>query len=248
MGGPALPDLQHAAHFGAPAQLPIAAQSNNSWASDFQSLHISGPSPAQLQGPLNAPVQGGWQNEFFNQRTQQQTSAQYAQHLQSHPAANRGYQPAFAPGYPMYNASMNTHQTPQEVRQEHLVPSEQFDESAFEAAFEQARTDMELQGAEATLDVEQRVNETDLIEPAVATHEEIRIGSDTIPQTDQQDPQTKAREADALAQTAGQLLDSVRHEQNEKFQQSNFLALMRRIRDREVEVKGDEFREVSSNP
>lgn len=149
----------------------------------------------------------------------------------------------------MYNASMNTHQVPQQAPVMNAAPTEQFDESAFEAAFEQARADMqELQETEVVPEIESFAHEeTVQLDPAAQVHEEIRIGSDTIPQTEQ-GPLTQNRDADALAQTAGQLLDSVRHEQDQKFQQSNFLALMRRIRDREVQVEGDEFREVSSNP
>ena len=81
-------------------------------------------------------------------------------------------------------------------------------------------------------------------------HEEIRIGSDTIPYTAKEDAdaQGQSNDGDELARTAGHLLDSVSHEKNQKFQQSNFLALMRRIRDREVHIEGDEFREVSTNP
>lgn len=125
---------------------------------------------------------------------------------------------------------------------------EQFDESAFEAAFEQARADMELQEADASPELEQQSYETDEFDAAETVTEEIRIGSDTIPHTEQDDPQTQNHDADALAQTAGQLLDKLRHDQSDKFQQSTFLTLMRRIRDREVQVEGDEFREVSSNP
>jgi hypothetical protein len=150
----------------------------------------------------------------------------------------------------MYNASMNTHQVPQQAPMVNAAPTEQFDDSAFEAAFEQARADMqELQETEVTLETESLVHEEAAqLDPVVQPHEEIRIGSDTILHAEQQDPVTRSHDADALAQTAAQLLDSVRHEQDQKFQQSNFLALMRRIRDREVQVEGDEFREVSSNP
>lgn len=170
-------------------------------------------------------------------------------HVQAQQPAHHAFQPAFAPSYPIYNASMNAHQVPQQAPVVNAAPTEQFDESAFEAAFEQARADMqELQETEVTAETESLAHEEAVqLDPAAQVHEEIRIGSDTILQTEQ-DPLTRNRDADALAQTAGQLLDSVRHEQDQKFQQSNFLALMRRIRDREVQVEGDEFREVSSNP
>lgn len=143
---------------------------------------------------------------------------------------------------------MNTHQTQQDAHSAPSAPEEKFDESAFEAAFEQARADMESQGADTTPALEPHSQETRGDDSVETVTEEIRIGADTIPHTDTEDPQAQNRDADALAQTAGHLLNNLRHDQSEKFQQSNFLALMRRIRDREVEVDGDEFREVSSNP
>lgn len=165
--------------------------------------------------------------------------------------ANHAFQPGFAPSYPMYNASMNTHHVPQQAPAMNSGPIEQFDESAFEAAFEQARADMqeEQHDVEATIETETLAHEeATQLESVTQMHEEIRIGSDLIPQTNPQDQLTQTRDADVLAQTAGHLLDNLRHEQDQKFQQSNFLALMRRIRDREVQVEGDEFREVSNNP
>ena len=50
-----------------------------------------------------------------------------------------------------------------------------------------------------------------------------------------------------LARTAGQLLDSLKDEQSEKFQQSNFLALMRQLRDKEVRIEGDQIVDVSNS-
>lgn len=51
---------------------------------------------------------------------------------------------------------------------------------------------------------------------------------------------------DDLARTASELLDKVRHDQSEKFQNSAFLGLMRRLRDREVKVDGDKMVETGS--
>ncbi|CAG8055714.1 unnamed protein product [Penicillium salamii] len=249
LAGPALPDLQHAPHFAQthhiaahhPAAHHPAAHhpANSSWASDFQNLHISGSAhPAQLQRPNIAPAtaNGGWHTEFMRQQPG------YVSQAQQNPQMHCAYQPSFAPNYPMYG-SMNQMQ-PSQVMQGQQKPVEQFDESAFEAAFDQARADMELQGADQK-DTPHNLEDSHEYEPVT---EDIRLGSDLIPQSEKQDPQTKGRDADELARTAGQLLDSVRNEQSEKFAQSNFLALMRRIRDREVEVEGDEFREVSTNP
>ncbi|KAF5380491.1 hypothetical protein D9615_004572 [Tricholomella constricta] len=48
------------------------------------------------------------------------------------------------------------------------------------------------------------------------------------------------QDADELARTAGLLLDNVRHEQNPKFQNSQFMGLMRKLRDRDVVVEGNQ--------
>ncbi|KAJ5150577.1 uncharacterized protein N7500_010766 [Penicillium coprophilum] len=254
LAGSALPNLQHPANFGthlnhAAVHHPAAHGAGNAgWAADFQNLQISGPSypAAQLQRPNVAPATAhdGWHTEFM---TQQQGPMSQAQQT---PRMHGAYQPSFAPGYQMYG-SMNQMQPGQAMQTEQQNHTHQFDESAFEAAFDQARADLELQGADlAQQDTQKNIHETS--EPDVSeqvSQEQIRLGSDLIPQSDSKhDPQTRSRDADELARTAGQLLDSVRNEQSQKFQQSNFLALMRRIRDREVEVEGDDFREVSTNP
>lgn len=86
--------------------------------------------------------------------------------------------------------------------------------------------------------------------PQEEQQQPIRIGSDIIPNNQRTISPTRdqnSRDADELARTAGQLLSSVSSETSAKFEQSQFLALMRRIRDREVEVHGEEFRETNKN-
>ncbi|KAF8973114.1 hypothetical protein BDZ97DRAFT_1779464 [Flammula alnicola] len=51
--------------------------------------------------------------------------------------------------------------------------------------------------------------------------------------------QPPANEADELARTAGLLLENVKHEQNPKFQKSQFMGLMKQLRDGEVIVDGN---------
>lgn len=67
------------------------------------------------------------------------------------------------------------------------------------------------------------------------------IGSDRIPNSKSQEKQGRSEEDenDELARTAGELLDRVAHHKDQKFQDSNFLSLMRQLRDREVQAKGD---------
>lgn len=70
--------------------------------------------------------------------------------------------------------------------------------------------------------------------------DQARLGADLIhdPMSESQE-QPEQEDPDALARTAGQLLNSVRSNQSNKFQNSEFLGLMRQFRDREVTVKGD---------
>lgn len=134
--------------------------------------------------------------------------------------------------------------------------SEIFDEEAFSRAFEEA-SKAEMQGHEGlqedlTEDLGQQKNmelgqdilidksaerllETD---PVV----EHRLGADLIhdPTRDGQEQQNQT-DPDALARTAAQLLDSVSNNTSEKFQNSQFLELMRQFRDREAMVEGDKI-------
>ncbi|KAA8649215.1 hypothetical protein EYZ11_003759 [Aspergillus tanneri] len=245
-----VPNLQHAA-------IPFSARSshhairsfaeNQNWATDFQRLQISGPSHTiyQHRGPLAASAsavpQQGWQNEFLKQQQQPDPTPQWHQ---------QGLHPAFASSHSFHAASVNAHPIAQEATSNQQPATQVFDESAFEAAFEQAKADMMSQDIGSTQDTieESSDNTIQLDTSAVAEPgETIRIGSDTIPQTNKSDTQAHNNNADELARTAGHLLQSVSHDQSQKFKESNFLALMRRIRDREVHVEGDEFREVSTS-
>lgn len=112
----------------------------------------------------------------------------------------------------------------------------EMDESAFEEAFAKAREEVESQEKEAPEELEKKTNAAEPVE-------NIRIGSDLVK------PSSDGRtEPDALARTAGELLDNVKHESSQKFKESSFLGLMRQLRDREVTVDGDRFREVSTFP
>ncbi|KAJ3537512.1 hypothetical protein NM688_g6677 [Phlebia brevispora] len=51
----------------------------------------------------------------------------------------------------------------------------------------------------------------------------------------------RVEDPDELARAAGKVIDAVRHEQNPKFKNSQFLGLMQQLRDREVIVEGDKM-------
>lgn len=64
---------------------------------------------------------------------------------------------------------------------------------------------------------------------------------------EQAEPQERAKEDDdALAATAHELLEKVQHNQTDKFRNSQFLGLMRKLRDREVKVEGDKMVETNN--
>ena len=70
-------------------------------------------------------------------------------------------------------------------------------------------------------------------------------GNDEQQREESQDDSRAADQADELARTAGQLLDNLKDEKSEKFRQSNFMQLMRQLRDKEVMVEGENIVPVS---
>lgn len=65
---------------------------------------------------------------------------------------------------------------------------------------------------------------------------------------EQKEEQHPANDDNEMAATAGRLLEKVADNTSEKFQNSQFLSLMRRLRDHEVRVQDDKIVEVNSTP
>lgn len=135
------------------------------------------------------------------------------------------------------------------------------DSAAFEAAFAQAEGAQTLERGETQQDLSSGAEvagvrldpilnpENNLFQTFPSEQPTIRIGSDVIAAPDRTAVKTNAqqmRDSDELSRTAGQLLSSVQQETSQKFQQSQFLNLMRRIRDREVFVQGEELLETTA--
>jgi peroxin-5 len=62
--------------------------------------------------------------------------------------------------------------------------------------------------------------------------------------TEEQIKPRSLHDADELSLTAGLLLDNLKHEENPKFQNSQFMGLMKQFRDREVVVDGNKIVET----
>ena len=76
------------------------------------------------------------------------------------------------------------------------------------------------------------------------TPEPIMQRMEQRPEEEQKQEQPPKNDDDEMAATAGRLLERVADNTSEKFQNSQFLGLMRRLRDREVRVQEDKIVEV----
>ena len=124
-----------------------------------------------------------------------------------------------------------------------------YDEAAFEKAFDLAREEMQL--LEESAHRKEAKVDAGLYDPKGQDDQgrlyNTRIGSDKILDEAQRTGEegNEADDAEELARTAGQLLENVKGDQSQKFQESKFLSLMRQLRDREVRVEGDKLVDVS---
>lgn len=113
---------------------------------------------------------------------------------------------------------------------------------AFARAFEQAEQAFEVQETIVSPGVH---NQITAHPPASEQDSTPRIGSDLIPGPIEQDSPSQSHSTndmdDELAKVAGNLLEKVQDDSSTKFRESNFLSLMRQLRDREVRVEGEKI-------
>jgi hypothetical protein len=138
--------------------------------------------------------------------------------------------------------------------QSQVQSTEAFDEEAFARAFDQAAQselamEKDLAQQQQSLGVDQDVLVDESAERLMGLDQEVeqpRLGADLIHDPREGDRVQQQDDPDALARTAGHLLDSVKDNRSDKFQNSQFLQLMRQLRDREVTVEGDKIVGVQS--
>ncbi|KAL8795279.1 MAG: hypothetical protein Q9195_002290 [Heterodermia aff. obscurata] len=215
-----------------------------SWAADFQNLQLDEarmpPLPqAQFhqQAAIHHTAPGGWHEDFMNQHAQIspnrtalrspfENSSKYGLHNNEINELNRFRIPTVSQQRQIGKPIDHTYDQADMERAFELVSSEQA---------EAVKLSSPINPAQSSIDM--------------GSHEEIRIGSDTILGTEVQEEQKHESkdESNELAKTAGQLLENVKHDHSQKFQNSNFLSLMRQLRDREVHVEGDKFVDASDS-
>jgi hypothetical protein len=191
----------------------------------------------------------------------------------SYSYVGHGYGPGVGMGYmDTQEPGMGYMEMPQEPGMAFADGGLTFDTEAFERAFDVAaaeahQLDSESNAAmqpeseyEALMRSDEELDQlmsgmqvSDLPDSSIATFETsaTSLGQSTVaPQPALQEERTQNEAAlgendgDQLSRTAKQLLESVSHETSDKFAQSSFLELMRRLRDKEVHVEGEDFIEV----
>ncbi|KAF2747209.1 hypothetical protein M011DRAFT_51588 [Sporormia fimetaria CBS 119925] len=125
--------------------------------------------------------------------------------------------------------------------------------TGWQAAISQAGTWKERYRLERLLHAttEWRMSSRPLFGPHLESPAELAQRNEEAPQQQQQQQQQQQtapdRDAEELAQTAGLLLEKVADNTSEKFKNSQFLNLMRRLRDHEVKVVDDKMVEVNAH-
>ncbi|KAK6529213.1 hypothetical protein TWF281_008396 [Arthrobotrys megalospora] len=202
-------------NFAAP---PSPALQQAGWATDFQRLQIATPPPVQT----HQPVATGWGAEFLSQLNASPApsiSQQKAPVGSSFMGMNTGYMPM---------TSMHSYEP---LQSNHVDTKASYTDAEFDQMFEEAAT---LQSD--VMDFPQREVPNPL--------------QNTVPQPedvkeDVKEEQDKSRDdADELARTAGQLVDTLSQDTSRKFQESQFVALMRKLRDKTVKVEDGKMVEV----
>lgn len=177
--------------------------------------HFAGP------GAMN----NAWSNDFLTAPSsgpQSHAQAMSSSRLDSSRQAmtpgyttrpNQGYQPRFGHAQSMYRPSpmegiQQNHLQQSEVR---TLPASVTDDKVWSEAF-------------TAYDSEGQV-----VQPQA---------QQLPPEAQQIRPETTPFEADELAKTAGKLVSSVEHDKTDKFQNSAFLNLMKKLRDREAGIQG----------
>jgi hypothetical protein len=246
-------------------------------------MHISSPPSFQQQpfAPQTSHAGSGWAQGF------QEHIAQAAPRAPSSAPSPQAFQYMArygTNGYQNSFAQPNFAQPLQSKGKEAVT--EQFDDAAFERAFDQARDALMAEEKPAdNLETEELPyvhgtstgNDETMFEEAGQTttrameaiddldmglhdfnpdtafepfdvnefpkHSRLEITREDVPTT-QNEAEQLSNDDDALAQTAQELLEKVEHNQTDKFRNSQFLGLMRRLRDREVKVEGDKMVET----
>ncbi|KAI5794469.1 hypothetical protein DFH27DRAFT_566591 [Peziza echinospora] len=242
-----LPRQQFSPQIQQPAPIP-------NWAAEFQRMTLQQAPiiPAAFNHPKEP--RGSWHTEFlaqqphlgympqapqshFYQQQQHQTSSSG---LRTHsPTSMYSSQESYSPQETFYTTSAGAHHEPIISAEEKAVT-----DAAFDRAFEEAqRWQFEMTEHDELDAIFNPFNQHDELDAIAQSGpiERADVGAEIEVEAERE---AEHDDQDDLSKTAGQLLDTLSQNQSKKFQESNFLALMRRLRDKEVKVEGGEMVEV----
>ncbi|KAK6510367.1 hypothetical protein TWF506_009478 [Arthrobotrys conoides] len=209
---------------------PSPALHQPAWAADFQRLQLSTPPPPPSLQIHNKPAVTGWGAEFLSQLntppTQQSISHQSAPVGTSSfipiNTINTGYMPMTASSY-------------EPLQSNHIDTKTSYTDAEFDQMFEEAAT---LHSD--VMDFPQR----EVPNPLLLQNTNPILQSDDLKEDSKEEQDRPHDDADELARTAGQLVDTLSQDTSRKFQESQFVALMRKLRDKTVKVEDGKMVEV----
>ncbi|KAL7788205.1 hypothetical protein V8C37DRAFT_388847 [Trichoderma ceciliae] len=228
-----------AAHpgFSSPMQMATPASNVSNWAADFNRFSVQQRSPAPTaltpsRQMNHSPAQTNYQPTFAQPTFAQPNFASAFGSSMFSPPAGAMAEPEFGQEMSRW---MSAHGggNMQEVDAAMEQMARELEESEAVAAAVEASRLTDLEAPEiGNLSLDSRKLESQL-EPIMEQRQEPELEKE---QTDAQTPKS------AVAEAAEKLLDCVKHENGEKWQNSIFLSLMRDFRDGRKDIVGDEIR------
>ncbi|KAL7946683.1 hypothetical protein V8C42DRAFT_318532 [Trichoderma barbatum] len=225
---------------------------------------FSSPMPMQMQMPAPASSASNWAADFSRFSAQQQRAPAPARQM-SHSPAQQSYQPAFAQHNFASAAGMSMYGMPAATAATATAREPDFDQEMsrwmsahgggnmkeVDAAMEQMAR--ELEESEALAAAVEASRQTLMEEPEIGalSLESKEPEHELAPVMEREqmlEPELEKEQVDvqnpksAVAEAAEKLLDCVKHESGEKWQNSIFLSLMRDFRDGRKDIVGDEIR------
>ncbi|PNP48210.1 hypothetical protein THARTR1_10351 [Trichoderma harzianum] len=245
---PSLPFAQvapAAAHpsFASPAPMQMQASSASSWATDFNRFTAQqrAPSAAHMAAPArqmsHSPAQSSYQSSYQPTFAQPNFAAAFgSSSMFSPPVAAAAREPDFDQEMSRWMSTHGGNMTEVDAAMEQMA--RELEENEAIAAAVEASKQTHLEEPEiGTLSLDSKEPEPEL--------------APVMEQEQQLEPELEKEQADtqlpksAVAEAAEKLLDCVKHESGEKWQNSIFLSLMRDFRDGRKDIVGDEIRETT---
>ena len=238
-----------------------SAQGTSLWTDDFQLLNLSERPNSHIfdragpQGPKVPNVAEGWHRDF----RLQQEDADRRESQSNLEARFDGLYNNKSSIFPAQEAlsygaidPLTYEPTFSHVDDVHEQVPELPEDIIFERAFEAARLELRKQEIENRPQHDyarwssEFANGQDTEHPTYpgSGQSTLRIGADLVPDAREVQSHDEGVEKDDLARTAEKLLDSIKDDHSQRFRDSSFLQLMRRIRDRQVVVEGNHIVEV----